>query len=97
MKMTIVLDTTDPDGLEDAYKIARMLRQKHVKHAAFGSGKVSFSKIALIKFIRLYGQRCEKHLADCRISEMTEEPRLSGLKDCALFVDAHWQNLKGEG
>ena len=95
MKMTIVLDTDDPDGLEDAYKIARMLREKHVKYAAYAAPKVSFGKIALIKFVRLYGQRCEKHLADCRIGK--EEPRFSGLKESKNFVDAHWEKLKEEG
>ncbi len=95
MKMTIVLDTTDPDGLEDAYKIARMLREKHVKYAPYAASKVSFGKIALIKFVRLYGKQCEKQLADCRISE--EEPRFSGLKESKLFVDAHWEKLKEEG
>ena len=95
MKMTIVLDTTDPDGLEDAYKIARMLRQKHVKHAAYAASKVSFGKIALIKFVRLYGKQCEKQLADCRIGK--EEPRFSGLKESKNFVDSHWQNLEENG
>jgi hypothetical protein len=92
--MTIVLDTTDPDGLEDAYRIACMLRKKHLKRDAYAGAKVSFGRIALIKFVRAYARQCEKHLAACRISE--EEPRLSGLKECKQFVDAHWDTLKEE-
>lgn len=29
MKMTIVIDTTDPEGVKDAYKIASMFYKKH--------------------------------------------------------------------
>ena len=92
MKMTIVLDTSDPDGLEDAYKIACMFRKKYRKRDAYAGHKAAFGKIALIKFIRSYGRWCEKHAADCRIKE--EEPRFSALKECKNFVDHHWDDLK---
>ena len=91
MKMTIVLDTDDPVGLEDASKIVALLRKKHSKRDMFAGSRASFGKIALIKFVRAYGRECDEQLANS--ADKGEEPRFSGLKECKGFVDAHWKRL----
>lgn len=90
MKLTLVLDTSDPEGLKDAYKIAVMLAQKHT-HMGHAAGKPVFNKIALIKLIRQYGSECNKMYEAAKEDE--EEPRFSGLKEAKTFVEKHWESF----
>ena len=92
MKMTLVLDTEDLDGLEDAYRIASMLRKKHAK--TFAAQKTAFSKIALIKFLREFGKECEGHVAKHREVSPGTDPCLSGLRITHRFVDDRWADLR---
>ncbi len=94
MKMTIVLDTDDSKGLDDAYKIALMLHKRHVRGPYDGQTtgkKAAFGKIALIKFIREFARECEEKLKDSAITE--EAPALSSLRNTKRFVDARWDRL----
>lgn len=54
MKMTIVIDTTDPDGIEDAHKIVSIMRAKH-SYTPHSSTSVTFRKIEFIKMLRRFG------------------------------------------
>ncbi len=95
MKMTIVLDTDDAKGLDDAYKIADMLHKKYCRDSwpgTYGGKKVAFGKIALIKFIRTFARECEAQVASAKING--EDPELSALRNTKLFVDAHWDRLQ---
>jgi hypothetical protein len=94
MKMTLVLDTDDPQGLDDAYKIALMLHKRHVRTSydpAFTGKKVVFGKIQLIKFVRSFARESEEKLKDSAITE--EAPALSSLRNTKRFVDARWDGL----
>ena len=92
MKMTLVLDTDDPQGLDDAYKIAAMLRKKHhPDHRLHAAEKAAFGKIGLIKFLRAYGRECALLIAQGE--KDGEEPRLAGLRECKQFVDQRWDKL----
>tara|TARA_B100000700_G_scaffold31723_1_gene30334 strand:- start:3590 stop:3883 length:294 start_codon:yes stop_codon:yes gene_type:complete len=94
MKMTIVLDTDDTKGLDDAYKIALMLHKRHVRPPYGGQitgKKAAFGKIALIKFIRAFARECEAQVASAKING--EDPELSALRNTKRFVDAHWDGL----
>ena len=92
MKMTIVLDTDDIQGLEDAYKVADMLHKRHVRGGwPSSSKKVAFSKIALIKFIRNFARECEDQVAAGNLDAL--DPGLSSLRNTKRFVDAHWEGL----
>ncbi len=44
MKMTIVIDSDDINGIEDAHKMTRLMYTQYVRTAA-GYGNVSFGKI----------------------------------------------------
>ena len=94
MKMTLVLDTDDPQGLDDAYKIALLLHKKHVRTTfdpAFAGKRAAFGKIALIKFIREFARECEAQVASTKITG--EDPALSTLRNTKRFVDARWDGL----
>lgn len=90
MKMTIVLDTSDVDGLKDAHKIASMLLRKHAGYNDIG--KPIFSKIELIKLVREYGKECQSLLAESE--EIGEVPSFSGLRFAKRFIDARMDGFK---
>ena len=95
MKMTIVLDTDDIQGLDDAYKVADMLHKRHVRGVrapVYGGKKAAFGKIALIKFIREFARECEAQVASAG-SLGALDPGLSSLRNTKRFVDAHWEGL----
>jgi hypothetical protein len=58
MKMTIVIDTTDPEGVKDAYKVASMFYKKH-HNSSYGK-TATFSKIAYIKMLRAFAREALK-------------------------------------
>ena len=91
MKMTIVLDTDDIEGLQDAYKIASMLSARHVPGFSVG-GKVVIGKIALIKFLRAYGHECEAMAKEA--AEKGEKPRFAGLRETKRFIEARWEEFQ---
>lgn len=91
MKITIVIDTEDIQGLEDARQIANLLVEKHGRSRYASPDRSIFGKIALIKLIREYGRWCEEYGAECVTKG--EEPRFSGLKECKQFIDARWKGF----
>ncbi len=81
MKMTIILDTDDPQGLRDALEIATILNRNHGTLDGAYNAKATIGKIALIKMVR-------------DVAREVEEAKLSSsLRDCKRFVDARWQLL----
>jgi hypothetical protein len=90
MKLTIVLDTDDLEGLKDAHKISTMMVQKYAP-AYNPTGKSVLSKIDLIKLVRAYGAECQRMLT---ASEKTEEkPRFDGLREVKRFIDARYDSF----
>ena len=59
MKLTLVIDTEDPEGIKDAYKVASLFYKKHHGHAAYGKA-ATFSKIAYIKMLRTFAREALK-------------------------------------
>jgi hypothetical protein len=90
MKLTIVLDTDDPDGMKDAYKIAVMLLQKHVG-LKNNAGKPVFNKIQLIKLIRQYGSECNRMAQVAKEAETA--PGFGSLRAAKVFVEKHWNSF----
>lgn len=81
MKMTIILDTDDPQGLRDALEIATILNRNHGTLGMNPGAKAKIGKIALIKMVR-------------DVAKNVEEAKLSSsLRDSKRFVDARWQLL----
>ena len=81
MKMTIILDTDDPQGLRDALEIATILNRNHGTIEGAYNVKAKIGKIALIKMVRQVAREVEE-------GKMT-----SCLRDSKRFVDGKWQLL----
>ena len=81
MKMTIILDTDDPQGLRDALEIATILNRNHGTIEGAYNVKAKIGKIALIKMVREVAREVEE-------GKMT-----SCLRDSKRFVDGKWQLL----
>ncbi len=75
MKMTLVIDTDDLDGIKDSFKIIKMMDEKYNgRHREYNDR--AFGKIRFIKLLRAYARssadidadpsslRCAKHFAD---------------------------------
>ena len=90
MKMTIVLDTDDLDGLKDANKIASMLLNKHGAKDIFYSRQASFGKIQLIKLLRAFATDAIAHMGEDPEAELDD---IKGLRFTKKFVDARWNQL----
>ena len=90
MKMTIVLDTDDLDGLKDANKIARMLLDKHDAKDIFYSRQASFGKIQLIKLVRAFALDAIEYIQEDPGAELDD---IKGLRFVKKFVDARWNQL----
>jgi hypothetical protein len=90
MKMTIVLDTDDLDGLKDAHKIASMLLSKHAAKDIFYSRQASFGKIQLIKFVRAFALDAIEYIQEDPDAELDD---IKGLRFVKKFVDARWNQL----
>ena len=90
MKMTIVLDTDDLDGLKDANKIARMLLDKHDAKDIFYSRQASFGKIQLIKLLRAFAIDAIEYIQEDPDAELDD---IRGLRFVKKFVDARWNQL----
>ena len=75
MKMTLVIDTDDLNGLQDSFKIIKMMNDKYNGPARQYNDR-AFGKIRFIKLLRAYGRstadqeadgaslRCAKHFTD---------------------------------
>ncbi len=57
MKLTLVIDTEDLDGIKDTWKIAGHFYRKYLPQSGYAHGhKVSFGKIACIKMLRKFAR-----------------------------------------
>ena len=90
MKMTIVLDTDDVDGLKDASKIATMLLNKHGTRDPFYSRQAHIGKIQLIKLLRAFAADAIAHMEEDPEAELGD---IKGLRFGKRFVDARWDKL----
>ena len=62
MKMTLVVDSSDREGLADALKMIRIMHQKYSGNAS--AHKESFGKIEFIKLLRKFMKESVNHLND---------------------------------
>ena len=93
MKMTIVLDTDDIEGLKAAHSIATLLcRRYNVGGQSYGE-KAMFNKIELIKFIRQFAKSAEDQVKMQKADEKTASISLTGLRECKQWVEARWPDL----
>ena len=78
MKMTLVIDTDDLDGIKDSFKIIKMMNDKYNTPARQYNDR-SFGKIRYIKLLRKYG----KFAAD-------QDFDVNSLKAAKRFADSLW-------
>ena len=78
MKMTLVIDTDDLDGIKDSFKIIKMMNDKYNTPARQYNDR-SFGKIRYIKLLRRYA----KFAAD-------EEGDPGSLRSAKRFADSLW-------
>ena len=79
MKMTLVIDTDDRDGIDDAFKMISVMKQRHVGAAAIpGAHTLTISKIPLIKALRAF----VREQTTTRTGEDVES-----LRDAKLFAE----------
>ena len=90
MKMTIVIDSDDINGLEDAYKMVRIMYTKYV--GTRGYDKRSFGKIEFIKMLRKFGNEA---IMNYKSDENFELEQISSLRFTKHFADNVW-NVKND-
>ena len=78
MKMTLVIDTDDLDGIKDSFEIVKMMNDKYNTPARSYYAR-SFGKIRYIKLLRRYA----KFAAD-------QDLDVDSLKAAKRFADSIW-------
>ena len=78
MKLTLVIDTEDIEGIQDTYKIAAHFHHKHAGRPNYGH-KLSYGKIKHIKMLRVFARQA------LAAHERGEDP--TGLKFTKQYAD----------
>ena len=78
MKMTLVIDTDDRDGIDDAFKMISIMKQRRAATAESGAHTLTISKIPLIKALRAF----VREQTTTRTGEDVES-----LRDAKLFAE----------
>ena len=91
MKMTIVIDSDDINGIEDAHKMTRLMYTKYVG-VPQGAGKKSFGKIEFIKMLRKFGREAVENY---KTDENFELESIASLKYTKYFADKVWRDKDG--
>ena len=87
MKMTIVIDSDDINGIEDAYKMVRIMLTKYV--GSLGAHKRPFGKIEFIKMLRKFGKRAVENY---KTDEEFELEDIASPRFTKTFADEIWRD-----
>ena len=85
--MTIVIDSDDINGIEDAYKMVRIMYTKYVGTSTYAH-KLSFGKIEFIKMLRKFGREAVENY---NTDEDFKLENISSLKYTKYFADKVWR------
>ena len=85
--MTIVIDSDDINGIEDAYKMVRIIYTKYVG-VPHGAGNKSFGKIEFIKMLRKFGREAVENY---KTDENFELESIASLRYTKYFADKVWR------
>ena len=88
MKMTIVIDSDDINGIEDAYKMVRIMYTKYVG-VPRGAGNCSFGKIEFIKLLRKLGRIAVENYQN---DEDFDLEAIKSLKFTKQYADKVWRD-----
>jgi hypothetical protein len=85
MKMTLVVDTDDREGINDALKMIRIMNEKYAENVTYH--KESFGKIEFIKLLRKYMKEsvaCLKNEEDNQVKDIND---MANLRNAKRFAD----------
>ena len=85
MKMTIVIDSDDREGINDALKMVRIMHQKYSGNAT--AHKESFGKIEFIKLLRKFMKESVNHLNDEESNQIKDINDMYNLRNAKRFAD----------
>jgi hypothetical protein len=85
MKMTIVIDSDDREGINDALKMVRIMHKKYSGNAT--AHKESFGKIEFIKTLRKFMRESVKHMQDDEDNQVKDIDDLANLRNAKRFAD----------
>ena len=85
MKMTIVIDSDDREGIHDALKMVRIMHTKYSGNAT--AAKESFGKIEFIKMLRKFMRESINHLNDEESNQVKDIDDLANLRNAKRFAD----------
>jgi hypothetical protein len=85
MKMTIVIDSTDREGIDDALKMVRIMHDKYSGNGTYH--KESFGKIEFIKILRKYMRESIDHMKNEEDNQVEDIDDLPNLRNAKLFAD----------
>ena len=85
MKMTIVIDSEDREGIDAALKIARLMHEKYVSTGSYH--KESFGKIEFIKTLRKFMKESVAHLQDEEDNQVRDIGDMGNLRNAKRFAD----------
>lgn len=87
MKMTIVIDTEDPNGLDDTHKMIKILRAKYSRSYGYPASNRAFGKIEFIKMIRRFAREAvDQH----QNSEEFDLSKIHSLRYTKDYADRVW-------
>ena len=85
MKMTIVIDSDDREGIHDALKMVRIMHNKYSGNAT--AHKESFGKIEFIKLLRKFMKESVDHLKDEDDGQVKNINDMANLRNAKRFAD----------
>ena len=85
MKMTIVIDSDDREGINDALKMVRIMHNKYSGNASVH--KESFGKIEFIKLLRKFMKESVEHLKDEDDGQVKSINDMHNLRNAKRFAD----------
>ena len=85
MKMTIVIDSEDKEGIDAALKMTRLMHEKYVSHASMH--KESFGKIEFIKMLRKFMRESVAHMQNEDDGQVKDIDDLANLRNAKRFAD----------
>ena len=85
MKMTIVIDSDDREGIADALKMVRIMNQKYSSNVTYH--KEEFGKIEFIKLLRKFMRESIEHMKNEDSGQVKDIDDLPNLRNAKRFAD----------
>ena len=85
MKMTIVIDSDDREGINDALKMVRIMHEKYSGNVAYH--KESFGKIEFIKLLRKFMRESIDHMKNDDSGQVKDIDDMANLRNAKRFAD----------